>query len=312
MKKQKIIRQEKGITLIALIITIIVLLILAVVAIRAVQGDEIISHSKNTRDEYERAQTNEQTTLEGYLGKIESNIPNGSGAEIEPISVETHCIKYYADVDGDKEPDGIIYIDKAKTASGSWNGKNYTITKVTTGLKNYYISKESHTTTEYGTAPVLSLVPGSTGEERFYVMALEDAKTDANTTFYWYYNAMYNIDTGFQISEYATLTSTGIGAGKTNTANMINAWGSYGNRNERDMWGLVENGWYVPSKDEWVAFAAAFNVTSNDGDFGLCDDYYSSSLSDSQKAWFIDFSNNAVRSDFNLFDVSHIRLGTTF
>lgn len=73
---------NKGITLVALIITIIVLLILAVVAIRAVQGDGIISHAKNARDEYEKAQTNEQTTLEGYLGEIESNIPNKSGPQV--------------------------------------------------------------------------------------------------------------------------------------------------------------------------------------------------------------------------------------
>ena len=73
---------NKGITLVALIITIIVLLILAVVAIRAVQGDGIISHAKNARDEYEKAQTNEQTTLEGHLGKIESNIPNKSGPQV--------------------------------------------------------------------------------------------------------------------------------------------------------------------------------------------------------------------------------------
>ena len=69
---------NKGITLVALIITIIVLLILAVVAIRAVQGDGIISHAKNARDEYEKAQTNEQAKLEEYLGQIESNIPDGA------------------------------------------------------------------------------------------------------------------------------------------------------------------------------------------------------------------------------------------
>ena len=79
--KQKL-KEHKGITLIALIITIIVLLILAVVAIRAIQGDGIISHAKNARDEYEKAQTNEQTTLEGHLGKIESNIPNKSGPQV--------------------------------------------------------------------------------------------------------------------------------------------------------------------------------------------------------------------------------------
>ena len=72
MRKTK---SQKGITLIALIITIIVLLILAVVAIGAVQNDGVINHAKNARDEYEKAGANENTTLEGYLDKIEDNLP---------------------------------------------------------------------------------------------------------------------------------------------------------------------------------------------------------------------------------------------
>ena len=77
MKKLKKGKMDKGITLIALIITIIVLLILAVVAIRAVQGDGIIEHAKNARDEYGKAQVKEQTTLENYLGRIEENLTEG-------------------------------------------------------------------------------------------------------------------------------------------------------------------------------------------------------------------------------------------
>lgn len=90
---------NKGITLVALIITIIVLLILAVVAIRAVQGDGIISQAKNARDEYEKAQTNEQTTLEGALGEIESNIPNKSGPQViiggEKVTLTETNVKAY-------------------------------------------------------------------------------------------------------------------------------------------------------------------------------------------------------------------------
>ena len=70
MKKQKM---NKGITLIALILTIIVLLILAVVAINAVKGDGIIAHAKNAKKDYTEAQANEQTTLQGYLDKLEES-----------------------------------------------------------------------------------------------------------------------------------------------------------------------------------------------------------------------------------------------
>lgn len=66
MNKQKRVRQEKGITLVALIITIIVLLILAVVSINAVQNDGIINYAKNARTEYEKAQEKEQGLLEYY------------------------------------------------------------------------------------------------------------------------------------------------------------------------------------------------------------------------------------------------------
>ena len=75
---------NKGITLIALIITIIVLLILAVVAIRAVSGDGILAHAKNARDEYQSAQTNEQSTLQNYTDLIENELgtkPNSGDGE---------------------------------------------------------------------------------------------------------------------------------------------------------------------------------------------------------------------------------------
>lgn len=62
--------QNSGITLVALIITIIVLLILAVVAIRAVQGDGVIGHAKNARDQYAQAEVNETATLQNYVDYI--------------------------------------------------------------------------------------------------------------------------------------------------------------------------------------------------------------------------------------------------
>ena len=63
--KQKL-KQHKGITLIALIITIIVLLILAAVAIAAIKGDGIISHAKNAKSQYSKAQQDEASMLSGY------------------------------------------------------------------------------------------------------------------------------------------------------------------------------------------------------------------------------------------------------
>ena len=316
MNKQKRVRQEKGITLIALIITIVVLLILAVVTINSIQGDGIIKYAQNAADEYTAKADEEQDMLQNYLNVLneETKTETGAGgAEYEAISVETDCVKYYANLDEDEDPEGIIYIDKAKTVSGSWNGDSYTIENKTTGLKEYYISKESHTT-KLGTAPVLSLVPGSTGEERFYIMSLEDEKTDASTAFYWYYNAVDQDTYEGKITDYETVTSTGIGAGKTNTENMIDngKWGSYGDKSDRDMWGLVKEGWYIPSKDEWAAFTSTFGVTSGKyGNLGLSGNYWSSSLYDSRYAWDVLFDYDAM-GNCGISDGDCVRLSTTF
>ena len=68
----KKIRNSKGITLVALIITIIILVILAVVTIRAVNGDGIIAHAENAKNKYQKAQEEEQATLEKYQGELEN------------------------------------------------------------------------------------------------------------------------------------------------------------------------------------------------------------------------------------------------
>lgn len=57
-------KQQKGITLIALVITIIVLLILAIVSISLVWQDGIINHAKNGVNAYSEAQVNEQAQID--------------------------------------------------------------------------------------------------------------------------------------------------------------------------------------------------------------------------------------------------------
>ena len=83
---------------------------------------------------------------------------------------EDSGIGYYADTDGDGTPDGIIFADFKKGGNGSWGGTSYTIS-IKTDLKEYYISKESYTG-NFGTNSVLSA--RETGNDRFYVMALND------------------------------------------------------------------------------------------------------------------------------------------
>lgn len=75
-------KNQKGITLIALIITIIVLLILTMVSIKLIWDGGIIAHSNNAVNAYDKAQINElekMNIVEDYLtqfgqgGKTENN-----------------------------------------------------------------------------------------------------------------------------------------------------------------------------------------------------------------------------------------------
>ncbi len=198
-----------------------------------------------------------------------SEIYNGNLGETQEVISKTESfVGYYADIDGDKTIDGIIYADltQGNTKDGQWTDSegNYEIPKVESGLKDYYISDTNYNG-PFGEKDVLS--PTGSGAGRFYVMALSDI--DANGH-YWYYNAYGNM------SDYYTTTSGDFGTGRANTETMISKWNNsgYGEQNANDMWGLiqneVENGWFVPSRGEWAAFAEELGITkSNYTNFGL-------------------------------------------
>ena len=112
------------------------------------------------------------------------------------ISTDLSYIGYYANLDSDAEPEGIIYADLAQSKSGYWGnstvgGFSYS---AVTGTKEYYVSQQSYTG-KFGTKPVISLVPETTGKERFYVMDLEDISP--STGCHWYYSAY---DSGVNLS----------------------------------------------------------------------------------------------------------------
>lgn len=61
-------------------------------------------------------------------------------------------------------------------------------------------------------------VEGTTGKDRFYVMALENVTTADYTTFYWYYNAEGKLDRVVDSSY------NDFGEGKSNTLAMLKDW----------------------------------------------------------------------------------------
>ena len=316
-------------------------MILAGISLSFVLGDNgILKKAQESADAYKNASQSEQQTLqniENYLYGEKggnntgnnttgggNNTTGGGGTPNPPttnkISKSTSYVGYYADIDGivDGTVDGVIFADKAvgNQGSGKWNDSDgvYTIPKVTEGLKDYYISQKSYTG-KFGTKPVIS--PTGTGEERFYIMALTDIDGKTNGTYYDWYHAAYVKG----ISDWSTITSTEFGTGKTNTATMIAKWNAkaYGDQDtdsrNKDMWGQIQtkvkDGWFVPSRAEWAAFAGELGISSNYGNFGLSRSYWSSSLSNTYYAWDASFGNGCMYGNY-INRTNSVRLGATF
>ena len=309
---KKIKKDVKGITLIALVVTIIVLLILAGVALNLTIGQNgIFTRAQDAANTWRNAENNEQLAMNDLASWIDENIPKGA----EPISETESYVGYYADIEGDGTVDGIIYADLAvgNTGDGQWNDSygNYTI-PTKTNLKDYYIIQEEYTD-DFGTKPVIAPLNDSSKEDRFYVMALDDFDT---STHYWYKNAYGNM------SDFSTATSGDFGKGKDNTDAMIAKWnfadnGGYGAQDANDMWGLIQekvkDGWFVPSRGEWSAFAEELKVTKeNYVNHKLSDWYWSSSQNRTPfSAYGAGFGYGYISSS-DVYFYNCVRLSTTF
>ena len=230
------------------------------------------------------------------LGNIGEATQEVTTKELEMISTTTDYVGYYADINGDTQPEGVIYADQAigNTGSGEWGtdgeGK-YSIPVISSGLKSYYVSQTEYSG-PFGTRDVITVVEGSGTEDRFYVMALSDI--DSNT---------------HKRNASGVQTQTGFGTGKTNTAAVMAQYTG-------EMWGLIQNhvaqGWFVPSKEEWAAFGGELGITkSNYQSLGISRSYWSSSRFITDQAWSIYFHDDCMSSDVvtNSFSV---RLSATF
>ena len=312
MKKLKNDRQ-KGISLIALVVTVVVLIILATVSILAVFGDNgIIARAQKAKDTHEEGKADETNTLDdytsyigNYLGEKGGNAGDSTSGVIEKTK---SYVGYYADIDGDGTVDGVIYADLAVGGSGQWSDSDGNFSyEAITGVKDYTISQANYSG-DFGENGVLKAT--GSGKDRFYVMALSDIDTN---TYTWYTNAYSN-----GISDYNTITSESFGSGKTNTATMIAKWNSsaYGNQADTDMWKVIQTqvnkGWFVPSKEEWSAFAQNLSIDSTYYVNHKLSDYcWSSSLKLKNYAWgadfdFEDMSSNSISNDI------YVRLSATF
>ena len=238
-------------------------------------------------------------------------------------------IGYYADVDGDGEADGVIYADLAHPSrtGAAWGGYSYSY-EAEDDLKEYTVSETNSPITTFGTNKIITLKPGSTGNSRFYVMALNDFREGAyqDKYYYWYKNAYEKMPSTVKD------TSTDFGTGYDNTGKMIRIWNNNGNEEgwttgatqyEYDIWGKIQEkyqeGWYIPSKGEWAAFADYLAnrlenplTTSNYKTiYGLSSWYWSSSQYYAFSAWYIHFYYGNV-SSCTVGSTTYVRLGVTF
>lgn len=178
-------------------------------------------------------------------------------------------------------------------------------------LKSYYIKSENYTDDSFKkSGKVIAPMEGTSGNDRFYVMALNDLDSNSH---YWSYNLVSSD------SIIVSTTTNDFGNGKKNTETMVEVWNNsgYENQNANDIWGLIQDevteGWFVPSKSEWSAFGATFGITSSNysSTFGLADIYWSSSLFNRLSAYYVTFKGMTI--GYNAITGTRlVRLATTF
>ena len=244
----------------------------------------------------------------------------------------------YADIDGDGKADGIIVADISQESTDTntykggnpWNGNSwgsFSYTAQTTGLKSY-----SQDTSYKYTNPDGSQVDGTlitctnnSGTPQYYILSLANYDSNAH---YWYKNA------NGKMSDYSTFTSKEFGKGKENTEKMIDRMKNHSDTSKysvdygeattgtyADVWGIIQDkaneGWFVPSRAEWAAFASYLNPSKTSGDtnyyvnYGLSSWYWSSAQSDTNYAYFVTFYDGTM-SLGNVGNSNNVRLASTF
>lgn len=211
--------------------------------------------------------------------------------------------------------------EQKERGSGKWNNNTnseYSITKVDGNkLSDYYISKKSYKG-KFDTKDVLTSIKN--GEERFYVMALENLDSNTHT----WYGSKYG-----SLSEDNNEANTvkELGKGKENTKKMKDIWNEDADtsKSENDVWKVIQDAgvdldkWYVPSRAEWAAFGdfcyTKLDPKMDTSNFytsrSLSGWYWSSSQENSYYAWHADFDDGFTEI-LNVSSGECIRMGATF
>ena len=267
--------------------------------------------------------------------KIDEVLPGSTILRENAPKISVNGLKY-ADLNNDGEADGIIVADISKdsTDTTTYKGKNpwgysngsFSYTKVTSGLREYEDTSYQYTNADgYKVDGTLTKCKNNTGTPRYYVLSLADY--DGNDH-YWYKKA-YG-----KMSDYSTFTSKDFGKGKENTEKMIERMKNHSDKSQykydygepttgenADIWNIIEDkvkeGWFVPSKAEWAAFASYLNISKTSTDtnyyvnYGLNSYYWSSSQFDYNTAWYVYFIGGDMGFDY-VVNSDSLRLCATF
>ena len=244
----------------------------------------------------------------------------------------------YADLDGDGTADGIIVADISKdsTDTTTYKGKNpwgnrngsFSYTEKETSREYSENTYEYTNADGYKVKGTLITCTNNTGIPRYYVLSL--ANYDANGH-YWYKNAYGKMSDSTSTSKF---TSEDFGKGKENTEKMIERMKNHSDTSKyeydygepttgtnADIWNIIEDkvkeGWFVPSKAEWAAFASYLNTSKTSTDtnyyvnYRLNNWYWSSSQYDSSGAWGVGFDYGFMGGD-GVNSSDSLRLCATF
>lgn len=229
---------------------------------------------------------------------------------------DENYVGYYADVDNNGTIDGLIffdYVQGADTTPGFLGAGVNVASKNREDLATYALK------TVNGVDNVV--VKTGEGDDRFYVIGLQNVNPASNDgSAYWYYSAYANT-----ISDYAGLTSTAFGSGKSNTATMKALWDAetYGAKNNRDIFTIETGDWFIPSKDEWSVLGSNLKKVAGSEDaygsmnfpsgakIGFSYGCWSSSSYSAAGAWNASFYDSYM-SDYYFNSTRCVRLASTF
>jgi len=279
-----------------------------------VVGTSVMITNKNT-DNAKNKNDSLWNVVDGSDSDSDDSSTPTSGPNGEPLAPKNIPLDgNYIDIDGDGTVDGIIFADLLFGGNGYWDNvennimySSYSINTISS-CKEYYQS-QNYYNNGYTSGQVYT--PIGKGNDRFYVMALEDI--DSNV-YSWY-------NTASDINDYNIVTSEDFGSGRQNTLNMLEKWNNnvYREQTQNDAWEAIQNkvneGWFVPSRAEWAAFGAKLRLTdSNYSRMGLSDTYWTSSMQASSQAYDIEFNRQQHYKILFHRDISeqkHVRLAKT-